>query len=118
MANIFSRIGNYIFDWLRMFIQGDSVSSRFFKRHIFSTLFIILTCMMMIAMRFDSLTSKNTIDALEVQINVMSTDLQKERSRYMTLTRESAMANLVDSLRLGLDIPTKHPQELDIPLDE
>ena len=118
MANILTKAGNAIFDGLRMFIQGDSVSSRFFKRHIFATLFIVLTCMMMIAMRFDSLTSQNTIDALEVQINVMNTELQKERSRYMTLTRESAMIHLVDSLKLGLDIPTQHPQELHIPIND
>jgi len=118
MANIFVKIGNAIFNGLRVFIQGDSVSSRFFKRHIFATLFIMLTCMMMIAMRFDSLTSQNTIDALEVQINVMNTEMQKERSLYMTLTRESAMSHLVDSLNLGLGIPSQHPQELNIPLDD
>jgi len=42
----------------------------------------------------------------------MSTEKQKERSLYMTLTRESAMMHLVDSLKLGLTIPDARPQVL------
>lgn len=69
-------------------------------------------CLLVIAMRFDCLTSDNIIDRLEVQINVMATEKQKQRSLYKTLTRESAMMHLVDSLRLGLVIPDEHPQKV------
>ena len=43
----------------------------------------------------------------------MSTAKQKERSHYMTLTRESAMLHLVDSLKLGLSIPDRRPEIVD-----
>ena len=99
-----------IFNFMRHLIQGDGVSSRFFKKHFFVTGFVLLACVLMIAMRFQCITSDNTIDSLNRQIAVMSTEKQKERSIYMTLTRESAMAHLVDSLKLGLSVPDEHPR--------
>lgn len=99
---------------IRKVMQGDAVSSRFFKKHFFATSFTVIACVAFIAARFECATDQNTIDSLKNQINVMSTDKQKERSRYMTLTRESAMMHLVDSLKLGLTIPDARPQVLTI----
>ena len=76
-------------------------------KHFFTTCMVVLGAIVVIALRFECATSQNTIDRLNRQINVMSTEKQKERSRYMTLTRESAMLHLVDSLRLGLTIPDR-----------
>lgn len=118
MANIFTKGLHKLFVFLRLIIQGDGVSSRFFKKHFFITGFILLGCVLMIAMRFQCLTSDNTIDALKRQIAVMETEKQKERSRYMTMTRESAMTHLVDSLRLGLSIPDEHPKIITVSLEE
>lgn len=115
MPNIFSRIGHSVWRFFRRLVHGDGVSSRFFKRHIFATGFIITMLLMMIAMRFDCLTSSNTIDSLNEQIRVMETEKQKQRSRYMTLTRESAMMHMVDSLQLGLTVPDKRPVIVNIP---
>ena len=100
---IAQKIGNA----LRSVLQGDVVSSRFFMKHFFTTCMVVLGAIVVIALRFECATSQNTIDR---QINVMSTEKQKERSRYMTLTRESAMLHLVDSLRLGLTIPDRRPE--------
>ena len=46
----------------------------------------------------------------------MRTYKQHERSRYMTLTRESTMQHCVDSLGLGLVIPEQYP--LSIPYSD
>ena len=97
---------------IRKVMQGDAVSSRFFKRHFFSTAFTVIACVAFIAARFENATDQNTIQSLERQLNVVSTAKQKERSRYMTITRESAMMHLVDSLNLGLTIPEARPQVL------
>lgn len=94
----------------RHLIQGDAVSSKFFMRHFFATAGAVIACVLMIALRFECATSETTIDRLKKQINVMNTAKQKERSRYMTLTRESAMTHLVDSLNLGLAIPERRPE--------
>lgn len=89
--------------------QGDTVDSRFFKRHFFVTVFTIITAMLFIATRFDHATTENTIRSLNRQIEVARTYKQQELSRYHTLTRESAMRRLVDSLNLGLDVPEATP---------
>lgn len=104
--NLLPKIGGSI----RAVIQGDAVSSKFFMEHFFATAFVVMGCIAMIALRFECATSQNTVDRLTHQINVMSTEKQKERSLYMTLTRESAMIHLVDSLHLGLAIPDRRPQ--------
>lgn len=106
MKDIPHKIGSGI----KAVIQGDAVSSKFFMQHLFATSFVVLGCIAMIALRFECATSQNTVDRLTHQINVMSTEKQKERSLYMTLTRESAMTHLVDSLHLGLAIPDKRPE--------
>ena len=110
MSNIFFTAISKIWWFVRVVIQGDGVSSRFFRRHLFATCFILLVCVLMIAMRFDCLTSDNTIAGIKNQIELMKTEKQRQRSLYMTMTRESAMMHLVDSLRLGLTVPDKHPE--------
>ncbi len=108
IRNILHKTGKGV----RKVMQGDAVSSRFFKRHFFATAFTVIACVAFIAARFECATNQNTIHSLRNQINVMSTEKQKERSLYMTLTRESAMMHLVDSLHLGLTIPDARPQVL------
>lgn len=89
----------------KAFIQGDAVDSRLFKRHFFVTAFTIITCLLFIAARFDNATKSRDIRALNARIEQERTRMQKELSRYYTLTRESAMRQLVDSLNLGLAVP-------------
>lgn len=102
---------------IRKVMQGDAVSSRFFKRHFFATAFTVIACVAFIAARFECATDQNTIHSLQNKINVASTEKQKERSLYMTLTRESSMMHLVDSLQLGLTIPDARPQVLTLDRD-
>lgn len=97
---------------IRTVMQGDAVSSRFFKRHFFATAFAVLASVAFIAARFECATNQNTIHSLERQLNIIRTEKQRERSLYMTLTRESAMLHLVDSLKLGLTVPDARPQVL------
>ncbi len=104
MSNIFVTAIEKIWYYIRVVIQGDGVSSHFFRRHLFVTCFVLLACVLMIAMRFDCLTSDNTIESLKNQIEVMQTEKQRQRSLYMT------MMHLVDSLNLGLTVPDKHPE--------
>ena len=106
---------HHIGSGIRAVIQGDAISSRFFMKHFFTTCMVVLGCIAMIAQRFECATSQNTVDRLQRQINVMATEKQKQRSLYMTLTRESAMMHLVDSLHLGLYIPDRRPEIVNTP---
>ncbi|MBO4978268.1 MAG: hypothetical protein J6C67_06085 [Muribaculaceae bacterium] len=93
----------------RTVAQGGAVDSRFFKKHFFATSFIVITCVALIAARFDNATTAATIRSLRKQIEIADSHKLQEQSRYMTLTRESAMTHLVDSLGLGLTVPETHP---------
>ncbi len=94
----------------RAVLQGDAVDSRFFKQHFFATAFAVIVCMAFIAARFDHATTEANIRSLNTQIDVARTMKQQELSRYHTLTRESAMQHLVDSLHLGLTVPEASPE--------
>lgn len=93
-------------------LGGAIVDSRVFKRHLVMTLFIIVSCIYVIAARFSHATAQSRARALAREIEVAKTEKQYERSRYMTLTRESAMIRLVDSLNLGLTVPDVRPTTL------
>lgn len=97
---------------LRYMVTGRGISSDFFKENFFATGLVIIFCVGFIAIRFDCVTSMERIKSLDHQIDVMRTYKQRERSRYMTLTRESAMQHAVDSLGLGLTVPEKYPLSL------
>ncbi len=96
-------------DNIRIVAQGGAVDSRFFKKHFFATSFIVITCVALIAARFENATTAATIRSLRKQIEIADSHKLQEQSRYMTLTRESAMSHLVDSLGLGLAVPETHP---------
>ncbi len=90
-------------------VTGRGISSEFFKRNFFATGMVIIFCVGVIAIRFDCVTSMERIKTMKGQIEVMRTYKQRERSRYMTLTRESTMQHTVDSLGLGLTVPEQYP---------
>lgn len=90
-------------------LGGAVVDSRFFKKHLLIISFVIIACLYVIAARFSHATAQSAARTLQRQISVAKTEKQYERSRYMTLTRESAMRHLVDSLELGLSVPDVRP---------
>lgn len=89
----------------KVVLRGDAVDSRFFRKHFFITAFTVITCMLFIAARIDHATTARDIRRINIEIAKARTEKQKEVSRYHTLTRESTMRRLVDSLHLGLDVP-------------
>ena len=101
---------------LRYMVTGRGISSEFFQENFFATGLVIIFCVGFIAIRFDCVTSMERIRSLNRQIEGMRTYKQHERSRYMTLTRESTMQHCVDSLGLGLVIPEQYP--LSIPYSD
>lgn len=90
-------------------LTGRGISSKFFTRNFFATGFFLFVCVSFIGQRFDCVTSMEKIKKLDRQIATMRTYKQEEVSRYMTLTRESAMQHAIDSLGLGLNVPEQYP---------
>lgn len=89
--------------------HGRVMSSRFFKKYFFQVSFIVTMVMVYISNRYDCVTGMENITALEQELAIIKTELQSERSAYMSSTRESAMQALVDTLHLGLGIQERPP---------
>ncbi len=97
---------------------GRVVSSRFFKKYFFQTTLIVGLVMIYISNRYDCVTGMETITALQSELDIVRTELQNQRSAYMSSTRESAMQALVDTLHLGLGIQERPPYKLSYSNDE
>lgn len=98
--------------FIRRMAHGRMVSSKFFKRHLFVTGMIVFLSLGLISVRFDCVNNMENIGRLNRKIEQMRTLKQTERSRYMTLTRESAMQRMADSLNLGLAVKECPPYTL------
>lgn len=95
---------------VRTVAQGGAVDGKFFKKHFVLTSLVVMFCMFFIASRFTIATKEGTIRNLRREIEIERTFMNQEVSRYHTLTRESAMQHLVDSLKLGLCVPEADPE--------
>ena len=92
--------------------HGTFITSKLFKRYFFAVLLGVALVMMSISVRFDCVTGMETIASLRTRLQVVRTELQRERSLYMSATRESAMQARVDSLGLGLGIQQRPPYKI------
>ncbi len=94
---------------------GRVVSSRFFKKYLFQVTFAVGLTLVYISNRYDCVTGMETIAALQSELDIVRTELQSQRSSYMSSTRESAMQALVDTLHLGLGIQERPPYQINAP---
>lgn len=110
--------GRHISDAANRAAYGRVVSSRFFKKYFFQTTLLVGLVMVYISNRYDCVTGMETITALQSELDIAKTELQNQRSAYMSSTRESAMQALVDTLGLGLGIQECPPYRLSYHTDE
>jgi len=104
--------GQHISDAANRAAYGRVVSSRFFKRNFFAVAFTVGLIMVYISNRYDCVTGMETITALQSELDIVKTELQSQKSSYMSSTRESVMQSLVDTLHLGLGIQERPPYQL------
>lgn len=87
----------------------EGVSARFFLQHFSAILVGLFMAMVYISARFDCTTAMERVQRLRIQLEVVRTETQRERSAYMSATCESSMQQLVDTLHLGLNIQERPP---------
>ncbi len=110
--------GRHLNDALDRTYYGRVISSRFFKRYLFQTTFIVGLILIYISNRYDCVTGMETINALQSELDIVRTELQNQRSSYMSMTRESAMQQLVDTLHLNLGIQQQPPYRINLIKDD
>lgn len=93
-------------------LRGRLVSSDFFARHKFKILVAVALFMIYISTKYQCMTGMETISRLEQQVDVVKTERIQEKARYMSRIRESAMAQLADSIHPGLKVRSQPPYVL------
>lgn len=88
------------------------LSTRFFSRHWGAILAFVLLVMVYITNRYQCITAMETIQALERELQVIKSENVRERSLYMSSTREMAMRKLVKEQGLDLEIRNQPPFKL------
>lgn len=107
-----SNATQHLTDAANSMAHGRVVSSRFFKKYFVQITFGVCMVMVYISNRYDCVTGMETITALESELAIIKTELQNQRSHYMSSTRESAMQALVDTLHLDLGLQGRPPYHI------
>lgn len=97
----------------RALIEG--IPGNWFLKHFASVVLVVVLALTYISVRFDCVTSMETVQQLTRKLEVTRTEVQRERSSYMSRTCESSMQQMVDSLKLGLSIQERPPYKISLP---
>ncbi|MCM1162921.1 MAG: FtsL-like putative cell division protein [Muribaculaceae bacterium] len=91
---------------------GSVISSDFFARHWLPTVIFVVVMMIYITTKFTYRTNIEKITALEQRLEIVENEKDRERSSFMSRTRETAMQQMVDSLDLGLRVQPQPPYKI------
>lgn len=93
----------------------EGIPGNWFIKHFALVLTVVLLAMCYISVRYDCVTAMETVQKLNKRLEVQRTEVQRERSMYMSATCESAMQRMVDSLHLDLHIQEQPPYKITLP---
>ncbi|MCM1521713.1 MAG: FtsL-like putative cell division protein [Muribaculaceae bacterium] len=88
---------------------GSVISSDFFARHWLPTVIFVIVMVIYITTKFTYRHNIERIAALERQLEIVENEKDRERSSFMSRTRETTMQQMVDSLNLGLRVQPQPP---------
>ncbi|WP_407400992.1 FtsL-like putative cell division protein [Sodaliphilus sp.] len=89
--------------------KGRFLSVEFFKKNLVYIVFIMGMIVMSIANKYKCMTYKDEVMSLEKQRASIETDWVNSKAKYNSMTRESQMTTLMDSMRLDLTSPEQPP---------
>jgi len=95
-------------------ILSDAAYGRWFNVDFFLRHWLIVTCLMFMAIAYISSRymvrdQKLTTRRLEKQLEIIEAEKANERENYMSNTRESSMSRRIDTLHLGLSVRERPP---------
>ncbi len=94
---------------LRRALYGRLLSTEFFVRHWVTIALLMAMIIIYITNKYECQTSMETIQRLERELEIVKTERVRERSIYMSRIRESAMQELVESMKLNLQVQERPP---------
>lgn len=95
--------------WLLKALHGKLLSTDFFAKNWGKILCVLIMILIYITNKYNCQTRMETIQTLTRRLEVVETERIRERSTYMSRTRESGMQQLVDSMHLNLHIQEQPP---------
>lgn len=95
-------------------IQGRWFSTNFFLKNAVFLLTAMVFLMIYISNKYQVQTKIEQIQHLEQELERVKTETVRERSEYMSRTRESSMRQMIDSLHLGLDTRQQPPYKITV----
>ncbi len=93
----------------------EGIPGNWFLKHFAIVLLVVLMALCYISVRFDCITAMETVQHLTKRLEITRTEVQRERSTYMSSTCESSMQHMVDSMGLNLRIQERPPYKLSLP---
>ena len=90
-------------------LHGKLFSTTFLSSHWKAILLVMGMILLFIYNKYSCKTKYETIIKLEKQQKVVRSEYVRERSTFMSRTRESGMQEMVDSLHLGLTVQLLPP---------
>ncbi len=103
---------NAITSWFNDLRYGQSLSVEFFTRHAWVLIIFIVTMLALIGLRYKTKSKMAEIKTLTIELDRAESTKLQEKSRYMSLIRETEMKRLVDKRHLSLDFQECPPYEL------
>ena len=95
--------------WSLKLLFGDIISSRVFARHKFAIFMIMALLISYITLKYECQTRMETIKRQQDELAIVRSESIRERSTYMSRTRESMMQHLIDSMHLDLRVQNQPP---------
>lgn len=101
--------GEEVRQWSLKLFLGDLISSKFFSRHKFTIIGIVVLLILYISFQYECKTRMETIDNLNKELAIVRSESIRQKSAYHSHIRESVMQELVDSMGLGLKVQDQPP---------
>ena len=94
-------------------IHGRWISTRFFSRYWGPILLVMGMIIFYIANRYDCLSKMEQIQRLERELEVVRSEAIRQKSTYMSNTRESEMTERIRNVGLDLSVSNHPPYHLE-----
>ena len=94
-------------------IQGEWFSGSAYRRHIFRVMLVVVLFVIYLSFKFTAQVQIDEIKQLQQELTNDQTSQIHVTSRYGSMTRESEMIKMVDSLHLQLAPSEQPPFNLD-----
>lgn len=100
------------YSWLHEFRYGRSISVDFFKSNAWLLLIIVVAVIALIGLRYKTKTKMAEIKHLNTELARAESEKLQEKSKYMSLIRETEMRRMVKEKGLPLEFQEQPPFEI------